>query len=94
MVVLGCDLVEVEELLAQRTLLARGTGAVLVFDRDGKALPEGLDRLVEIQALGLANKGDDVARLAAAEALVDPHVGVHVKRGRLLVVEGAEPLEA
>ena len=94
MVVLRRDLVQVEELLAQRALLARRTGPVLVLDRDGKALPERFDRLVEIQALGLADKGDDVARLAAAEALVDPHVGVHVKRGRFLVVEGTKPLEA
>ena len=40
----------------------------------------------------LLHEGDDVAVLAAAEAVVPAHLGADGERGRTLVVEGAQAL--
>src|SRR5690606_608585 len=54
---------------------------------------ETLDGLGEGEVVDRLQEGDDVAALPAAEAVVGPHGGSHVEAGRLLVVEGAQPLE-
>lgn len=38
----------------------------------------------------LFNKRDHITSLAAAKALIDPALGVHVERGRLFLVEWAQ----
>ncbi len=91
---LGGELVQIEQLLAQRALLTgRAAAALLVFQGDVETLGEGLDGLGEVEPLGLLDKGEDVARFAAAEAFVETLVGVEVEARRLLLVEGAEGLE-
>ena len=51
---------------------------------------EPLDRLGEAQPVGLHHEGDDVAMLAAAEAMIEGLVVVHRKRRRLFIVERAQ----
>ena len=89
----GRLLVEVEELLAQRALLLARARALLVLDGDAVALAERLDGLGEGELLGFADERDRVARLAAAEALVEALVHIDVEGGRLLAVERAEALQ-
>ena len=94
-VVLGGELVEFENLLAQGALLTRrAAAAFLVFDRHAVALADGLHGLGEVELFGLADEGDDVAGLAAAEALEEAIVGVDVEGRRLFVVERTEAFEA
>ena len=52
-----------------------------------------LHRLDEADVLDLLHEGVDVTALAAAEAVEVPVIGPDVERRRLLVVEGAQPLE-
>ena len=49
-----------------------------------------LDRLLEVERLGGLHEADRVTRGAAAEAVVQPVLGVHRERRRALVVERAE----
>ena len=94
MKVFGGGFVDVENLLAQRTLLAAGAaGALLVFDGNAEAFAEGFHGLGERELFGFADKGDDIAGFAAAEALVETLVGIDVERRGFLVVERAEAFE-
>ena len=91
---LGGELVDLEDFLAQRALLAAGSaGTGLVLDDDVEALAEGLDGFGKAELLGLAHEGDEVAGFAAAEALEEALVGIHIERRRLLVVERAQALQ-
>ena len=54
---------------------------------------EPLDGLGERQVVDLLHERDDVAALAAAEAVVEADLRPHVERRRALVVERAEPLQ-
>ena len=88
-------LVQVVELLPQRAVLAARAGALLVLDRRSpKRWPRASTASVKFSCSVSRTKRDDVARLAAAEALVEALVRVHVEGGGLLVVEGAQALEA
>ena len=72
--------------------LARLVGlrrALLVLDLDPEPLREPLDRADEVEPLRLAHEGDDVAALAAAEAVVEVEVGIDREARRPLLVERA-----
>jgi hypothetical protein len=60
---------------------------------DGHAGPVGEEAhgVGEVQVLGRLHETDGIARDLAAEAVVEPLLGVHTERGRLLGVEGAQP---
>jgi hypothetical protein len=60
---------------------------LLVLDRHTEALREPFHCLGEVELLGLANEGDDVAALAAAEAVVELLLRVDGKARRPLFVE-------
>ena len=64
------------EALALATRVVGLRRALLVLERDPEPLGEPLDRADEVEALRLAHEGDDVAALAAAEAVVEVQVGV------------------
>jgi hypothetical protein len=91
-------LVEARRLLEQReqplapptsrVLLRRG---LLELEGNAVALREPLDRLGEVELLRLTDEADDVAALAAAEAVEELVGRVDREARRLLVVEGAEP---
>ena len=88
------DLVGVQEPLALAHLLPVGAGAAvlvaqLVADPGGQLL----HGLVEGGVVQLLHEGDDVAVLAAAEAVVAAHLGADGERRRALVVERAQALE-
>jgi len=63
-------------------------------DRDPAVACEAADRLEEAEALGLLHEVEDVSAFVTAEAVERAPVRIHVERGRLLVMEGAEPLVA
>ena len=65
-------------------------GLVLRRQRDVGPLGQELHRLRERQPLDLHDEIDDAAALFAAEAVVDLLVRRYGKRGRFLVVEGAQ----
>ncbi|GMA88840.1 hypothetical protein GCM10025868_40900 [Angustibacter aerolatus] len=92
-VVLLGDPVGLDEPGAPADLLAGPPRAVLVLDLHAGALGEPLDGVAEGQVVDLLDERDDVAALAAAEAVPDAERRPHVERRRLLVVERAEPLE-
>ena len=71
--------------LARLLLLRRG---LLVLERDAEPLRQPLDRSGEVEILGLADEGDHVAALAAAEAVVELVGRVHREARRSLLVEG------
>src|SRR5207244_11089095 len=48
----------------------------------------------EVEMLDLANEGDRVAALLAAEPIPHALLGAHRERRRLLLMERAQPLEA
>ena len=90
-------LVEARRLLEQRQqpLAPASLGLLtrirlLVLERDAVAVGEPFDRLREVELLGLANEGDDVAALPAAEAIEELLGRVDGEARSLLVVEGAE----
>ncbi|BDZ43245.1 hypothetical protein GCM10025865_25440 [Paraoerskovia sediminicola] len=96
-VLLG-DAVRLQEALPAPGLLAAARAAparpgVLVAELDPDRAGEVLDGLREPQPVDLLDERDDVAALAAAEAVPAPHLGPHVERRRALVVEGAQALE-
>ena len=66
--------------------------AFLVAQLDAHAAGQVLDGLGEAQVVDLADERDDVAALAAPEAVEEPLAGADLERRRLLVVEGAQPL--
>ena len=79
-----------EHPLATPARLVRLRRDLLVLERDAEPLREPLDRADEVESLGLADEGDDVAALAAAEAVVEVEVGVDGEaRGPLLVERAA-----
>ena len=92
MVVLGGELMNIENFLSERTLLPTGAGALFVFDFDRKALADGLDGFGETELFGFAHESDHITRLTAAETLVESLVGIDVEGRSFLVVEGAETL--
>ncbi len=74
------------------TALARLVGlrrGLLVLERDPEPLRQPLDRSDEVESLGLADEGDDVAALAAAEAVIQVEVGVDREARRALFVKRA-----
>ena len=60
---------------------------LLDLDRDAEPVREPLDRADEVEVLRLADEGDDVSALPAAEAVVELVDGVDRERRRLLLVE-------
>ena len=72
----GGGLVEhgVEPLAALARLVGQRR-ALLVLELDPEPLRQPLDRADEVEPLGLAHEGDDVAALAAAEAVVEVEIG-------------------
>jgi hypothetical protein len=80
----------VEALPAPPALL-RPRIVLLALDAHVEAVREQLDRLRELERLGLLHELERVAALAAAEAVVELLVGIHREGGRALVVEGAQP---
>jgi hypothetical protein len=93
-VVLGGQPVRLDQPGALGGLAAGCRRALLVAQLDAVAAGQPLDGLLEVQVLGVAHEADDVAGLAAAEAHVVPERRVDVERRRLLVVEGAQALQA
>ena len=73
-------------------LLAGDVAAGLVAELDARAGGQALDRLAELQALQLHDELDDVAALAAGEAVVQLLARRDVERGGALVMEGAQAL--
>ena len=63
---------------------------VVVAERDAGLPREALDRVDEVEVLQLPHERDRVTRRLAAEAAVQAHLGVHVERRRLLLVERAQ----
>ncbi|MCY1220629.1 hypothetical protein D9M72_326490 [compost metagenome] len=86
--------VGVQEALALAHVLAAGAGAA-VFVAQFEADPGGqlFHGLMERGVVQLLDKGDDVAVLAAAEAVVPAHLGTDGERRRTLIVERAQALE-
>src|SRR6478672_11068449 len=80
--------------LAERHTTRARPAALLVVQLDAELGGEPLDRLGEGEVLDLLHERDDVAALAAAEAVVAADGGTHGEARRLLVVEGAQPLQA
>src|SRR5436309_15725187 len=81
-----------EHCLQSIALLALGLELgrrLLVLHRDPEALGQPLDRIREVEVLGLAHERDDVAALAAAEAVVELVRRVHREARSALLVEGA-----
>ena len=71
--------------------LALGGGRGVLGDGDAAAFGQAPDGLDEVDVLDLAHEGDGVARLLAPEAVEHAHLGVDAERGRLLLVERAQP---
>src|SRR5690606_15991152 len=93
--VLRRDAGGLDQPLATSGLLARALRAagVLVAELDPDAVGEVLDGLDEREPVDLLDERDDVAALAAPEAVPAPDAGAHVERRRALVVERAQALE-
>ena len=75
-------------------LVAGGLLRVGLGDRDSGAPRQLMKRFHEGQPLAFHQETEDVAALLAAEAVKETPLGVDVKGGGGLVVEGAEPREA
>src|SRR5579883_73751 len=78
--------------LVERAALPRVLVGILRAFRHGNAvaLGKGLEGFVEAQSFDLHDEVEHVAAGAAAEALVELVRGIDGKRGRLLVMEGAQ----
>ena len=74
-------------------LLGRGV-VLLALEANPVAFGQGLDGLGEVERLGLLHEADGVAADAAAEAVVEPALGIDRERRRALVVERTEPRPA
>ena len=93
-VVLFGDAVGVEEALAfARFLGAHARPALFIVEGDPGLRSQHLNRLSEGQVIHLLHEGDDVAAFTTAKTMEHAQVGAHVKGGRALIVEGAQPLE-
>src|SRR4030095_14965626 len=66
-----------------------GRRRLLVLERHAKPLAQPLGGLREVKVLGLANERDEVAALAAAEAVEELVDGVDGKARRPLLVKRA-----
>src|SRR5665811_2100321 len=71
-------------------VVALGATAIVELDGHGEALGQLLHDLDEREVLESLQEGEDVAALAAPEAVVEPLVGAHREGGGLLLVEGAQ----
>ena len=80
---------ELVEALAAETLRVFPRRRLLVFERDAEALGKPLDRSREVEALRLPDEAEEVAALAAAEAVVQPLTRVDREARRPLLVERA-----
>jgi hypothetical protein len=82
---------QIEEPLLAPT--AGGSPRILLLglELDARPLGERLQRRLEVQPLGLHHELEDVAALAAAEAVVELLDRVDAERRRPLVVERAQP---
>ena len=69
--------------------VVRHRRALLVLERHPEPLGEPLDRPDEVETLGLPDERDDVAALAATEAVVEVQVRVDGEARRPLLVERA-----
>ena len=67
--------------------------AVFVVQLEADAGGHALHRLLEGDVIHLLQEGEDVAALAASEAVVEPDLGPDVEARRALFVERAETLE-
>ena len=86
-------LVRLDEPAALARLLARTRcAALLVPQLDADLAGQVLDRLGEPEPVDLLHEVDDVAALAATEAVVPAHLRADVEGGRALVVERAQAL--
>ena len=90
---LGRRAVRVDEPGAGALVPLPARRAALVGQLDAGALGEPLDRLDEAQVVDLHQERDDVAALAAAEAVERAVRRPDVERRGLLVVERAQPLQ-
>src|SRR6478609_7250672 len=87
------DLVGVQEPLPLAHFLTAGPrAAVLVAELVPDPGGQLFDGLVEGGVIQFLHEGDDVAVLAAAEAVVAAHLRADGERRRALVVEGAQSL--
>src|SRR5439155_24280733 len=77
-----------QPLLAPPPLLVLGR-ALLVLELDAVAIGQRLDGLGKVESFRLADEGDEVAALAAAEAVEELVGGVHGEARRPLLVERA-----
>ena len=73
-------------------MVGAASSAVFVVQREADAGGEPLDRLLEGDVVDLLQEGEDVAALAAAEAVVEADLRPHVEAGASFVVERAEAL--
>src|SRR5436190_2242607 len=92
LVVRGGPLHQLEQPLPALAPLLRLRVLLLTLQLDVVALGERLDRLPEVEPLGGLHELDRIARLLAAEAVVDPLLRVDAERRRALVVERTQPL--
>ncbi|MGX1120788.1 hypothetical protein RKD37_006151 [Streptomyces ambofaciens] len=67
--------------------------ALLVAQGDAGLAGQALDRLREGEVVDLHHERDGVAALLAAEAVEEPLARTDLEGRRLLVVEGAQPLQ-
>ncbi len=79
--------------LAERHAALAGAATLLVAQLEAELGGEPLDGLGEGEVLDLLHERDDVAALAAAEAVVAADGRAHGEARGLLVVEGAQALE-
>ena len=82
-----------ETLPGSRFHPAPDRAALLVAQLNPGAVREVLNGLGETEVVDLLDEGDDVAALAAAEAVPVTELGTDVEGGSALVVKGAQPLE-
>src|SRR5690606_4860500 len=79
---------------ARPVAVVDGGGApVLVVQLDADPRRHALDGLLEAHMVHALQEGEDVAVLAAAEAVVAPDAGPHMEARRALLVERAQTLE-
>ena len=77
---------------ARWPLVAAAAGTLAILELDAGAGGQHLQRLREVGALHLLDEVEEVAALAAAEAVPDLLLTADAKARRLLGMEGAEAL--